>query len=228
MKMQKNLDVSVGNVIAGSKEEIKKQKKSEYKKIYYQKNKLKIKERVKKWIKNNPDKRKKIVKKYNDKNKENKKNWFLNKYYNDDNYKLQCTLNTKIWIKNNKEQYKKYRRNYDNKRRREDPSFKLRKTLSTRIWHALKNNVKSKKTVELLGCSIDQLWSYLKIKFKPGMTVKNYGEWHVDHIKPCAAFDLTKPEEQQKCFHYTNLQPLWAKENLIKNDKYEETNNLPD
>lgn len=50
----------------------------------------------------------------------------------------------------------------------------------------------------------------------------NFG-WHVDHIKPCASFDLTKPEEQAKCFHYTNLQPLWARENIAKGDKYEIT-----
>ena len=64
------------------------------------------------------------------------------------------------------------------------------------------------------------LWAYLKTKFKEGMTIKNYGEWHVDHIKPCASFDLTDAKQQMLCFHYTNLQPLWAKENLQKGKKY--------
>ena len=51
------------------------------------------------------------------------------------------------------------------------------------------------------------------------MTKENYGEWHVDHIKPCASFDLTDPEQQAICFHYTNLQPLWAVDNIKKRDR---------
>jgi len=85
---------------------------------------------------------------------------------------------------------------------------------------ALRGTVKSKRTMELLGTSIDNFWSHLESKFKPGMSRNNYGKrWHIDHVVPCAYFDLTKPEEQFKCFHYTNLQPLWAKENLKKGAK---------
>ncbi len=64
------------------------------------------------------------------------------------------------------------------------------------------------------------LWIYLEKKYKKGMTRDNYGDWHVDHIKPCASFDLTDAKQQMLCFHYTNLQPLWAKENLQKGKKY--------
>jgi hypothetical protein len=73
--------------------------------------------------------------------------------------------------------------------------------------------------MDLLGCTIEQLWIHLEKTFKPGMTRENYGKWHVDHIIPCASFDLTIPEQQTKCFHYTNLQALWASENIIKSDK---------
>lgn len=59
----------------------------------------------------------------------------------------------------------------------------------------------------------------LEQQFTEGMTWENYGEWHVDHIRPCVSFDLSIPEQQQECFHYTNLQPLWAKDNLQKSDK---------
>ena len=107
-------------------------------------------------------------------------------------------------------------------------NYRMKSLLRSRIIIALKNNNKSMSTMKLLGCSIEQLWNHLEKQFKKGMTRENQGLWHIDHIKPCAAFDLTKLEEQQKCFHYTNLQPLWAKENLMKSDKYEKTNCLSD
>ena len=72
--------------------------------------------------------------------------------------------------------------------------------------------------------SIENLWIHLEKSFKPGMTRENYGKWHIDHIRPCSSFDLSKPEEQSICFHYSNLMPLWAEENLKKGSKlnYEE------
>lgn len=72
-----------------------------------------------------------------------------------------------------------------------------------------------------MGCSTETLKLHLEKQFKPGMTWGNHGVkgWHIDHIKPCASFDLTKPDDQLKCFHYTNLQPLWWHENLSKGDK---------
>jgi hypothetical protein len=75
----------------------------------------------------------------------------------------------------------------------------------------------------LLGCSVDQLKQHLELQFKPRMSWSNYGKWHIDHIKPCAKFNLSKASEQRRCFHYTNLQPLWAKENLQKKDSYVST-----
>ena len=62
---------------------------------------------------------------------------------------------------------------------------------------------------------------HLKENFTEGMTVENYGLWHIDHIKPCALFDLTDPKQQEECFHYTNLQPLWAIDNIRKGKTYE-------
>ena len=62
---------------------------------------------------------------------------------------------------------------------------------------------------------------HLENQFVDGMNWNNYGKngWHIDHIKPCASFDLTDPKQQKICFHYTNLQPLWAIDNLIKHSK---------
>ena len=103
------------------------------------------------------------------------------------------------------------------------PQRKIGRRIRTRIINALirQDSVKSKRTIELLGITIPELKNYLEKQFKHGMTWKNYGfyGWHLDHRLPLASFDLTNPEEQKKAFHYTNLQPLWAKENLTKHTK---------
>jgi hypothetical protein len=108
-------------------------------------------------------------------------------------------------------------------KRKKDPYFKLLTTLRSRLNAALKKNIKSTTTKNMLGCTIEQLWVHLEKTFKPGMTKENHGTiWHIDHIVPCASFDLTKPEEQAKCFHYSNLQALFVHENLSKGSKYYE------
>lgn len=122
------------------------------------------------------------------------------------------------------EQYKKNRKKYIKKyqqKQRLDPSYVIRDNLSRRIRSAIKHNYKNQSTLDLLGCSIEQLKLHLEQQFKTGMSWDNYGMygWHIDHIKPCSSFDLTNPVEQKNCFHYTNLQPLWAKENLSKGNK---------
>lgn len=91
--------------------------------------------------------------------------------------------------------------------------------LRVRLYSALKGNNKSSSTLKLLDCSIDELWNHLESQFQPGMTRENYGQWHVDHIKPCASFDFSDHEQQKQCFHYTNLQPLWARDNIQKGKK---------
>lgn len=97
---------------------------------------------------------------------------------------------------------------------------RLANNLRTRIHHALKGLCKSKKTLDLLGCDVEFFKKHLEAQFTEGMTWDNYGKdfngWQVDHIIPCAKFDLSKDEDQYACFHYTNLQPLWAIDNLIK------------
>jgi hypothetical protein len=113
----------------------------------------------------------------------------------------------------NREYSRKWRKNLNNQ---------LLINLRGRIYVALKRGVKSYSTIQLLGCSIERLKIHLEKQFKEGMTWKNYGlkGWVIDHIRPCALFDLTDPIQQFKCFNYTNLQPLWYKENLIKGANY--------
>lgn len=104
-----------------------------------------------------------------------------------------------------------------------DINLRLSSCLRKRINSVLKGKSKSANTMELIGCSIDYLKNHLENRFQPGMSWDNYGrgdnnkqEWHVDHLIPCCKFDLTKEDEQRKCFHFSNLQPLWSVDNIKK------------
>lgn len=113
------------------------------------------------------------------------------------------------------------------KKQHSTPQYRLKRNLRSRMKRVLKNNRKVDTTIRLIGCSVNELKKHLESLFTEGMTWDNYGKydpevkrWQIDHIRPCASFDLLDPEEQRRCFHYTNLQPLWAKENMKKGSKY--------
>ena len=122
----------------------------------------------------------------------------------------------KIYRINNFEEIQQWNTAYIRKRYKTDLNYKLKKVLRTRMNMALGHNWTAARTAELLGASIPEVWNHLEKQFQPGMTRKNHGLWHVDHIIPCSRFDLSDPEQQKKCFHYTNLQPLWAFDNISK------------
>lgn len=111
---------------------------------------------------------------------------------------------------------------YNRNKRRTDPMYKLKSNLRTRCGAAIRAAKinKSSGTLNLLGCTPEVLKIYLEAKFTDGMSWDNQGNWHIDHIRPCASFDLTDPEQQKQCFHYTNLQPLWASDNIRKGAKW--------
>jgi hypothetical protein len=111
-------------------------------------------------------------------------------------------------------------------RRKKDINFKMREVLRRRIKQAIKRGYKFTSTINLLGTSIPNVIKYLEKKFKPGMTWENHGKWHIDHIRPCAHFDLTDTKQQLECFHYTNLQPLWAFDNMSKGAKIRRSKHL--
>jgi hypothetical protein len=115
---------------------------------------------------------------------------------------------------------REYKKNWEQQRAKTHPEFRIKLSLRNRIYCTVKHGCKSDRTMNLLGCSIEYFIAYLQSKFEDGMTLENYGEWHIDHIRPCSSFDLTCHIQQKQCFHYTNLQPLWQKDNLIKSDKY--------
>lgn len=185
------------------------EKKKEQDKQYKINNREKVREYSRKWKRNNQDKiklsriRDKDLKKIQDRNYyERKKNQLLkkNSEYRKKNRKI---LNQK-----------------QNERRKTDPAFRMRQLLSKRIVKVLNGISKSAGTMELIGCSIPELFTHLEKQFQPGMTFDNYGKggWQTDHKIPCSFFNLLDPEEQKKCFHYSNLQPMWEMDNWKKND----------
>lgn len=99
---------------------------------------------------------------------------------------------------------------------------KIARLLRQRLREVMKNKPKTTHMTDLLGCSLEYFMFYIESQFKEGMTWGNrsYYGWHLDHVIPCASFDLTKIEEQKKCFHYTNFQPLWRKPNQQKGSLY--------
>ena len=127
----------------------------------------------------------------------------------------------KQYYQNNKEKSKESTKCRRAERQKEDPSFKLAVVLRKRLLRAIKTNAKAGSAVKDLGCSVNDLKSYLESKFQPGMTWGNWGNdgWHLDHIKPLCKFDLTNIVQFKEACHYTNLQPLWKSDHLIKTKK---------
>lgn len=225
---------------------ISKEAKRIYDKQYREKNREMLIAKKAIYTKNNKEIKKQYDKQYREKNvnlikakrqqhyekNQEKFRQRSKQYYNINKKKI--SKRTRVYREQNKEKIQKrqrlytqrtwkerlnYLKKYKLSRQKRDINYKLSCYLRTRIYIALKRNTKSDSTKNLLGCSVEFLKKHLEYQFKEGMGWDNYGKWHVDHIRPCASFDLSKPEEQRKCFHYTNLQPLWAKDNLFKSDK---------
>jgi hypothetical protein len=133
------------------------------------------------------------------------------------------TARQREWRACNKDKVRGYHRKHVNKKRKADIAFQLQMTVRTRIHGALARSSigKATRTLQHVGCTASELRLWLESKFLPGMTWENRGRhgWHIDHIIPLAKFDLSDPEQQAAAFHYTNLQPLWAADNLRKGDR---------
>jgi hypothetical protein len=208
-----------------------KEKKKEYDTNYRKKNAEKVKNNRHKYYKKNKDK----IKEYSIENKENKKIYM--KIYRENNklkikenkkeYDKKYSLENKEKLKeksinyyqNNKEKVKEKIRKYEKNRKKTDPLFKLTCNIRTSIGHAIKKQgyTKKSKTYQILGCTFEEFKQHLERQFALGMTWHNQGEWHLDHIYPVS---LAKDEQELiKLNHYTNFQPLWAKDNLEKHNK---------
>jgi hypothetical protein len=136
-----------------------------------------------------------------------------------------CLFNrNKEWKNNGGKQWEN---NWAKKQRQTNPQWKLKQVLRGRYLDALKRHTKGGKVnkhhsaIDLIGCDIEFYKQYLEQQFKHDMTWENHGTlWEIDHIKPCAAFDLTKEEEQKICFNYINTQPLYLSDNRRKGDTF--------
>lgn len=191
-------------------------------KILWRKNNLDkiIKQNIE-WRENNPE--------YNKKWRENNPEYYARWLDNNPEYHKKWRENNpdkmrkiKIrWRKANLNKINTARAARDKERKIIDPNFKLKQNIRDAIRKAFKNNTKSGRTVELLGCSIEYLRQYLENQFTEGMTWSNYGlhGWHLDHIIPVSYFDLSDPEQQKRAWHYTNLRPMWAIDNIQKSNK---------
>ena len=99
-----------------------------------------------------------------------------------------------------------------------DQQYVAYQSIKSRMRYAIRSqsSKKTSRTFQLVGCTAKELVRHLESKFLEGMSWSNRNEWHIDHIIPVSAFDLTTEDGQRAAFHYTNLQPLWAKDNRTK------------
>ena len=186
-------------------------------KEYLMVNRDKIKETHRLWLKKNKDHIREYSHKRYLRNKKAKREY--NREYHQDNMEKLNEKSRRYYYL-----HKDKIRAYESYRRKTDPCYRIRLNLSRRIRCALKsqNTRKTNKTMDLVGCSLKEFKKHLEDLFTAGMTWNNYGRngWTIDHIKPCVCFDLTKEQEQKKCFHYKNQQPLWHKINSSKGSRY--------
>lgn len=165
------------------------------------------------------EKRLEAKKEYGKKNKDGLKQRNRRQYLKNREARIEYA---KQYAESNKDAIRGRARKYMINKYHSDTHLKIKMNLSRRMRSFFSKDGDS--TIDFIGCSIDELKLHLEKQFVDGMNWENYGMygWHVDHIRPCCSFDLTDKEQQRKCFHYTNLQPLWAKDNLAKGGSFHE------
>lgn len=156
---------------------------------------------------------KKCGKEYREKTKDKIK--LRNIRYINENQELYKELCRKSYLKH-KERRAEYRREYDKRRKEQDHVYRLGRNIRSAITAAIGRSgfTKRAKTHAILGCSFDELAAHLERQFVSGMTWENRGKWHIDHIVPIAS--AQSEEDVIRLNHFTNLRPVWAKENLSK------------
>ena len=183
-------------------------------KIYYKENRKKLISVAKTYAEKNRNKVKEKQRLYYHANKEKLCAASLDHYYK--NQERQNALHRR-WTKDNKDKVNEYQR----KRRHNNISIRISHGIGTGIWKSVKENKNGRHWESLVGYNLKQLKQHIQKLFQAGMTWENYGEWHIDHIIPIAAFNFTNPEHEdfKRCWSLKNLQPMWAIDNLKKGSK---------
>jgi hypothetical protein len=202
-------------------------------KIYYQKNAEKVikqtreylernkekmlewkREYSRKWYIENQEHIKEYSKKYYEENKSKERERSKRFFENNPDYRKNYS---KKWKENNPDYEKEWLRN----KREIDPAFRLSKNLGRHIRESINRCKGGYHWEDLLGFTLQELKEHLEKQFKSGMTWNNYGIWHIDHIRPISSFSFNsyKDKEFKECWALSNLQPLWAEDNLKKGNK---------
>lgn len=163
-------------------------------------------------------------KKFNDKNKQ----WYRDNIEYNKNRRIKYAIDNKDKIRNSNTMWRTNNRDYirekRNLRRRVDPQHLMAIRLGNRLRMAIKKGYKNGIAIRELGCSIQDFKIYIESLFLPGMSWGNWSAkgWHLDHIKPLSLFNLLDEQERMEACHFTNIQPLWAIDNIRKGNKYVE------
>jgi hypothetical protein len=192
-------------------------KKPDHDKQYYLKNIKKIKQRHKQYSLSNPEKIRQLQARWHAANPTYNEQYQLEHKENIKQNHKQWRLKHPDIIRKSNQKYRTGHSEKINQRTRKwqkqhlktNLNYKIKKNLRNRILNALKGCSKSQRTMKLLGCNIDEFKSHIEKSFATGMTWDNYGKWVLHHVKHCHMFDLTDPEQQKLCFHYTNVVPMW-------------------
>jgi hypothetical protein len=167
---------------------------------YQKENPEQCNERSRKWAEENPEK----IKLTNQK-------WYKKNH-------AKVKKNSMAWRKRNPDKYLKNVSGWQKEKRKSDPKFKLKCQMSVSICLSLKGNKNGRKWEGIIGYTLNQLKKHIEKQFTDGMSWNNYGDWHIDHKIPISAFNFTIPEHEdfKRCWALSNLQPLWAHDNLTK------------
>lgn len=177
------------------------QKNRERNRKYHAENRERINEQAREYHRNNSEKLKQKSKEYYEKNKE------------------KIAAYQKLYKVKEKDRLNRYGRSYRKRRMKEDPKFALIMRISKRMNKALERAgySKSRRSIDALGCSAEEFRSHIERQFLKGMNWKNRDEWHLDHIVPVSS--AKDEDEVYALSHFTNIRPMWAKDNISKRDK---------